>query len=174
MDKTEIILQTDGSFVERLVSERTLNAGQSVLDTLTENITRPIRNVFNVPGFALQQDLHGVMGKGRRMNARDSFKLLVRNLKLCPTLETTVNPKRLHETWSSFRRIDPEHGDDVTPALLVALILHDEEMFGELLNETDLAQLVTIARTALERYQLKIQPPNQPGKLLAASLKEQI
>jgi hypothetical protein len=106
------------------------------------------------------------------MNARDSFKLLVRNLKLCPTLETTINPKLLHEMWSSFRRLDPEHGDDVTPALLVALILFDEEMFGELLNETELSQLVTIARKALEHYQSKIQPTNQPGKLLAASLKE--
>ena len=38
MEKTEIILNTDGSFVERLVSERTLNAGQHVLDTLTENL----------------------------------------------------------------------------------------------------------------------------------------
>jgi hypothetical protein len=51
MEKTEIILQTDGSFVERLVSERTLNVGQSVLDTLTENLTRPIRNVFDIPGW---------------------------------------------------------------------------------------------------------------------------
>jgi hypothetical protein len=51
MEKTEIILQADGSFVERLVSERTLNVGQSVLDTLTENINRQIRNVFNLPGW---------------------------------------------------------------------------------------------------------------------------
>ena len=108
------------------------------------------------------------------MKAQDSFKLLVHNLKLCPTLETTINPKLLHETWSSFRRLDPEHEDEVTPALLVALILFDEEMFGELLNETELSQLVTIAKTALERYQLKTNPTNQPGKLLAASLKESI
>jgi len=53
MEKTEIILQTDGSFIERLVSERTLNAGQSVLDTLTESITRPVRNVFHIPGWGL-------------------------------------------------------------------------------------------------------------------------
>jgi hypothetical protein len=106
------------------------------------------------------------------MNARESLQLLVRNLKLCPTLQTKITPKLLHETWSSFRRLDPEHGDDVTPALLVALILYDEEMFGELLNETELSQLVTIARLALERYQLKTNPINQPGKLLAATLKE--
>ena len=52
MEKTEIILQADGSFVERLVSERTLNVGQSVLDTLTENLTRPVRQVFHLPGWA--------------------------------------------------------------------------------------------------------------------------
>jgi len=51
MEKTEIILQTDGSFIERLVSERVLDAGQSVLDTLTENLTRTVRNVFNIPGW---------------------------------------------------------------------------------------------------------------------------
>ena len=51
MEKTEIILQTDGSFVERLVSERTLNVGQSVLDTFTENITRQVHNVFNIPDW---------------------------------------------------------------------------------------------------------------------------
>jgi hypothetical protein len=51
MEKTEIILQTDGSFVERLVSERTLNVGQGVLDTLTENVTRQIRNVFHIPDW---------------------------------------------------------------------------------------------------------------------------
>ena len=51
MDKTEIILQTVGSFVERQVSERTLNAGQHVLDTLTENLTRQFRNVFNLPNW---------------------------------------------------------------------------------------------------------------------------
>lgn len=51
MDKTEIILNSDGSFVERQVSERVLNAGQGVLDTLTENLARQIRNVFNLPDW---------------------------------------------------------------------------------------------------------------------------
>ena len=103
---------------------------------------------------------------------KDKFRGLVQRLKVCPTLDTSINPKLLAETWGAFRRLDPEHGDEVTPALLVALILFDEEMFGELLNDVELSQLVTIAKTALGRYQLKIQPPNQPGKLLAASLKE--
>jgi hypothetical protein len=51
MEKTEIVLQNDGSFVERLVSERTLNVGQSVLDTLTENVCRPVHDVFNLPNW---------------------------------------------------------------------------------------------------------------------------
>jgi len=105
-------------------------------------------------------------------SAKDRFSGLVQRLKDCPTLDAGISPKLLHETWSSFRRLDPEHGDEVTPALLVALILFDEEMFGELLNETELSQLGTIAKTALERYQLKTNPTNQPGKLLAATLKE--
>ena len=106
------------------------------------------------------------------MNAKESFQLLVRNLKLCPTLESRIQPKRLHETWSSFRRLDPEHGDEVTPAMLVALILHDEELFGELLNETERSQLVTIAETAMQQYELAIKPKNQVGQLLAATIKE--
>ena len=60
MEKTEIILNTDGSFVERLVSERVLDAGQSVLDTLTENITRQVRNVFNIPDWG---NVHASVGQ---------------------------------------------------------------------------------------------------------------
>lgn len=51
MEKTEIILNPDGSFVERQVSERPLNVGQSVLDTLTENVCRPVHNVFSLPNW---------------------------------------------------------------------------------------------------------------------------
>jgi hypothetical protein len=51
MEKTEIILNHDGSFVERLVSERSLNVGQGVLDTLTENVCRQVRNVFSIPNW---------------------------------------------------------------------------------------------------------------------------
>jgi len=51
MEKTEIILNHDGSFVERLVSERPLNVGQNVLDTLTENVCRQVRNVFHIPNW---------------------------------------------------------------------------------------------------------------------------
>lgn len=107
------------------------------------------------------------------MNAtKEKFRLFAQRLKECPTLDTSINPKLLCETWSAFRTLDPEHGDEVTSALLVALILFDEESFGELLAETELTQLAVLGRSALDRYQLKTNPINQPGKLLAASLKE--
>lgn len=59
MEKTEIILNADGSFVERLVNERPLNVGQSVLDTLTETVCRQARNVFNISGWG---DVHASVG----------------------------------------------------------------------------------------------------------------
>jgi hypothetical protein len=51
MEKTEIILQSNGTLTERTISERDLNAEQSMLDTLTENVARQVRNVFHVPGW---------------------------------------------------------------------------------------------------------------------------
>ena len=104
--------------------------------------------------------------------AKDKFRDLVQRLKGCPTLDTSINPKLLFETWSAFGRLDPEHGDEVTPAQLVALILFDEESFGSLLSDAEFMQLVAIARSALDNYKLKTNPINQPGKLLAASLKD--
>ena len=104
--------------------------------------------------------------------AKEKFRLFMQRLKECPTFDTSINPKLLCETWSAFRRLDPEHGDDVTSALLVAVILFDEESFGELLSDAELTQLVNLGRSALDCYQLKTNPTNQPGKLLVASLKE--
>lgn len=51
MEKTEIILQSNGTLTERTISERDLNAEQSVLDALTENVARQVHNVFHVPGW---------------------------------------------------------------------------------------------------------------------------
>jgi hypothetical protein len=51
MEKTEIILQSNGTLTERTISERDLNAEQSVLDALTENVARQVRNVFHIPGW---------------------------------------------------------------------------------------------------------------------------
>jgi hypothetical protein len=106
------------------------------------------------------------------MKATDSFQLLVRNLKLSPTLDTSITPKLLHETWAAFRRVDPEHGDEVTPALLAALILFDEESFAELLTEAQLDQLHIVAGQAMQQYELAIKSKNQVGQLLATTIKE--
>ena len=51
MEKTEIILQSNGTLTERLISERDLNAEQSVLDALTDNVTRNVRNVMSIPDW---------------------------------------------------------------------------------------------------------------------------
>ena len=102
----------------------------------------------------------------------DKFRELVRRLKLSPSRDTSISKQSFLETWKSFQSSDPEHGDEVTRAIIVAVILFDPETFESLLTETELTQLVAIARLALERYQLKTNPPNQPGKLLLAALKE--
>ena len=104
--------------------------------------------------------------------SQDKFRELIRRLKLSPSLDTSVSKQSFLETWKSFQSSDPEHGDEVTPAIIVAVILFDEDMFESLLTETELTQLTAIARLALERYQLKINPPNQPGKRLFAALKD--
>jgi hypothetical protein len=60
MEKTEIILNADGSFLERQVSERPLNVGQCVLDTLTESVSRAVRNVFSLPDWG---QIHASVGR---------------------------------------------------------------------------------------------------------------
>ena len=56
------------------------------------------------------------------MSAKDSFQQLVRNLKLSPTLETGITTKLVQEIWDCMREIKPQQGDEVTSAMLVALI----------------------------------------------------
>ena len=51
MEKTEIILQSNGTLVERMVRERELDAGQSVLNALTEEVYRVVHNVMNIPDW---------------------------------------------------------------------------------------------------------------------------
>jgi hypothetical protein len=104
--------------------------------------------------------------------AKEKFRLFAERLRDCPTLDTSINPKLLCEIWSAFRTINPEHGDDVTAAMLLGLILFDEESFGALLSEAELSQLAALGCSALDRYRLKTNPMNQVGTLLAASLED--
>ena len=105
--------------------------------------------------------------------AKEKFRRLAERLKACPSLDTRISKSALLETWKCFQRLDPEQGDEVTPAIMAGILLFDEEQFSPLLTADELTQLAAIASRALDRYQLKTNPPNQPGKALAASLKKE-
>lgn len=49
METTDILIRGDGTLVERRVHERILDVGQSVMEGLTEQTRRSIRNVMNLP-----------------------------------------------------------------------------------------------------------------------------
>ena len=53
METTEIIIRENGVLTERVVRERDLEAGQSVLDALTDEVTRILRNVMSVPDWGM-------------------------------------------------------------------------------------------------------------------------
>jgi len=53
MQTTEIILKENGTLTERVTHERDLDAGQAVLDALTEGVTRSVRNVLTLPGWGV-------------------------------------------------------------------------------------------------------------------------
>ena len=124
---------------------------------------------------ALRQGVHRHHRKGHPMtNPTKSNALLplVAKLRACPAHDNSFSEKMLVETWNCFKQMAPEHGDEITPAVMAGVILYDEEQFAQLLNEAERSQLVALARMALERYQQKTHPPNKLGKILAAALKE--
>lgn len=49
METTEILIRGDGTLLERRVNERILDVGQSVMDGLTEQTRRAMRNVVKLP-----------------------------------------------------------------------------------------------------------------------------
>ena len=99
---------------------------------------------------------------------------LVEKLQACGSRDNRFSGKMLVETWNGFKQIDPEHGDEITPAVMAGVGLADEEDFAQLLNEAERSQMVALAKVALERYRQKTNPPNKLGKIIAAALKEQI
>ncbi|MEQ2010129.1 MAG: hypothetical protein ABMA26_25380, partial [Limisphaerales bacterium] len=66
-----------------------------------------------------------------------------------------------------------DRGTEPSPAVMAALVLHDENI-AKLLNAVERVQLLALSEAAQERYQQKTKPPNQLGKTIAASLKESI
>ena len=99
---------------------------------------------------------------------------LLAQLKSCPAREQGLTRKELIATWNSFKEINPEQGDEITPAMMAGLVLFDEEQFAQLLNEAERSQLAALAKMALERFTEKSNPPNKLGKTIAAALKESI
>ena len=97
---------------------------------------------------------------------------MLAKLKACPSHDSSFSEKMLVETWGCFRQLAPEHGDEITPAIMAGLVLYDDEQFAQLLNEAERSQMLALAREALERYQQKTHPPNKLGKIIAAALKE--
>ena len=98
---------------------------------------------------------------------------LVNRLQACPAQSTDFSEKSLRETWKFFRQINLEHGEELTPPMVAALILYDGEQFAELLNEKETSQLFVLAKTAFDRYQQITNPPNKLGKLIAGILKKE-
>ena len=99
---------------------------------------------------------------------------LVTKLKACSTRDDRVSAKRLRASWDRFKSLAPERGDQITPALLVGVILYDPETFAPVLTGAEHAQLAALGRVAFERYQQLSNPPNQLGKTIFAALKETI
>lgn len=53
MQTTEIILRDNGTLTERVIRERNLDAEPSVLEALTNDVIREVRNVFSLPEWGL-------------------------------------------------------------------------------------------------------------------------
>ena len=51
METIEIILRENGTLAERVIRERELDAGQAVLDALTDGVTRELKNVLALPDW---------------------------------------------------------------------------------------------------------------------------
>jgi hypothetical protein len=79
MEKIEIILQASGTLTERVIRERDLDAEQSVLEALTEGVTRNLRNVMTIPEWGVVHASVGLCGygcSGRAMAGRTEYAYL--------------------------------------------------------------------------------------------------
>ena len=96
---------------------------------------------------------------------------LVARLKACPTQDNSFSEKLLVEAWERFKHTGWDRGTEPTPAVMAALVLHDENL-ARLLNTAERMQLLALSTVVLERFQERTNPPNQLGKTIAATLKE--
>lgn len=99
------------------------------------------------------------------------LRLLVAQLKACPTQDSSFSDRLLAEAWERFKHMGWDRGMEPNPAVMAALVLHDENL-ARLLTTAERGQLLALGTVALERYQQKTNPPNPLGKTIAATLKE--
>jgi len=100
-----------------------------------------------------------------------ALQSLAAQLKACPTQDNRYTQKLLVETWAGLKQVALDRGDPLTPSIIAALVLYDDEQFAELLDEAEHEQLTALAQKALERFNEQSHPHNPIGKLIAASLK---
>lgn len=99
----------------------------------------------------------------------NTLQPLVTRLKACPTHDPIVSCELLIKSWDEVRQ------EKVTPfiqpsaAIMAALVVSDVR-FARLLSELDRAQLQSLIKQSLNRYEQLINPPNKLGKLIAAGL----
>lgn len=98
---------------------------------------------------------------------------LVTQLKACPTQDSSFSEKLLLEAWERFQHTGWARGSYPSAAVMAGLVMHDQHV-ADLLNAAERSQFYALSTVALERYQQKVNPPNQLGKTIAASLKESI
>ena len=96
----------------------------------------------------------------------NALRRLFAQLKECPSRYNRFPGEVERQTWEHFKL-----EDELTPAVLAGLVLYDDT-FAQLLNEAERSQMLVLAAKALERYRQETNPPNQLGKLIAASLEE--
>jgi hypothetical protein len=96
---------------------------------------------------------------------------LVQELRACASRDTTLTEKSLREAWDQFKADGWTPGAYPPFSVLAALILHDDAA-ATLLTTEEHGQLLALGELALNRYRERTQPPNQLGKLLAATIKD--
>jgi len=101
----------------------------------------------------------------------NTLRRLFTQLKECPSGYNRFAGEMPRQTWERFKQVAWEPEDELTPAVMAGLILYDET-FAQLLNEAERSQMLALAGNALERYRQETNPPNQLGKIIAASLEE--
>lgn len=96
---------------------------------------------------------------------------LVQELRNCPSRDTSLTEKSLRDAWDQFKADGWTPGAYPPFSVLAALVLYDE-VTATLLTTEEHGRLLALGELALTRYRERTQPPNQLGKLLAATIKE--